>query len=80
MRMGIRGFKLDFCESMRPDLLGLAHNDAPVFADGTNTEVQHTRYARLFHESIIRVLQEEHPDDWYVITRTGGIHESHPYE
>ena len=75
MRMGIRGFKLDFCESMRPDLLGLAHNDAPVFADGTNTEVQHTRYARLFHESMIRVLQEEHPDDWYVITRTGGIHD-----
>ena len=75
MRMGIRGFKLDFCETMRPDLLGIAHNDTPVFFDGTNTEVQHTRYARLFHESMIRVLQEEHPDDWYVITRTGGIHD-----
>ena len=60
---------------MRPDLLGIAHNDTPVFFDGTNTEVQHTRYARLFHESMIRVLQEEHPDDWYVITRTGGIHD-----
>ena len=24
---------------------------------------------------MIRVLQEEHPDDWYVITRTGGIHD-----
>jgi len=75
MRMGIRGFKLDFCESMRPDLLGIAHNDTPIFADGTNTEVQHTRYARLFHEAMIRVLQEEHPDDWYVITRTGGIYD-----
>ncbi|MDE0882093.1 MAG: hypothetical protein OSB21_05815, partial [Myxococcota bacterium] len=75
LRLGVRGFKLDFCETMRPDLIGIVHNDAPVFADGSSTEVQHTRYARLFHQAMIRVLQEEHPDDWYVITRTGGIYD-----
>ncbi len=70
---GIRGFKLDYGESMRPDVLGLLPNTVPVFADGTTTAVQHTRYARLYHECYIGALQRKHGDDWFVITRTGGI-------
>ncbi|MBM4281903.1 MAG: glycoside hydrolase family 31 protein [Deltaproteobacteria bacterium] len=70
---GIRGFKLDYGESMRPDVLGLLPNTVPVFFDGSTTAVQHTRYARLYHECYIGALQRKHGDDWFVITRTGGI-------
>ncbi len=70
---GVRGFKLDYGESMRPDLLGLAANTIPVFFDGTSTAVQHTRYQRLYHECYIGALQKKYDDDWFIITRTGGI-------
>jgi alpha-glucosidase (family GH31 glycosyl hydrolase) len=73
LAMGVRGFKLDFCESMRADLLGISHNDIPLFSDGSHADVQHTRYARLFHQVMIDALREKHPDDWFVIARTGGI-------
>ncbi len=69
---GIKGFKLDYGETMRADLLGLVENTLPVFFDGTTTAVQHTRYARLYHECFIGALQQVHGDDWFVITRTGG--------
>jgi alpha-glucosidase (family GH31 glycosyl hydrolase) len=69
---GIKGFKLDYGETMRPDVLGLLENTLPVFADGTTTAVQHTRYARLYHECFIGALQQVHGDDWFIITRTGG--------
>jgi alpha-D-xyloside xylohydrolase len=70
---GIRGFKLDYGESMRPDVLGLLPNTVPVFFDGTTTAVQHTRYARLYHECFRGALEEAWGDDWFIITRTGGI-------
>ena len=73
--LGVRGFKLDYGESMRPDVLGRVPNTLPVFSDGTTTEVQHTRYARLYHETYLAALQARWPDDWFVITRTGGIHD-----
>jgi alpha-D-xyloside xylohydrolase len=73
LRRGVRGFKLDYGETMRPDILGLVANSLPVFSDGTTTAVQHTRYARLYHECYIGALQQVHGDDWFIITRTGGI-------
>lgn len=73
LERGIRGFKLDYGESMRPDLLGLFENSLPVFADGSTTQTQHTRYARLYHECYIRGLESVHGDDWFIITRTGGV-------
>jgi alpha-D-xyloside xylohydrolase len=72
---GVRGFKLDYGESMRPDVLGLLPNTVPVFSDGSTTAVQHTRYATLYHECYIGALQKKYGDDWFVITRTGGIHD-----
>lgn len=74
LERGIRGFKLDYGEAMRPELLGLT-NDAVRFSDGSTNDVMHTRYARLYHEAFLEVLREVHPDDWYVITRTGGIYD-----
>ena len=73
LRMGVRGFKLDYGETMRADLLGLTANDAVRFFDGSTTATMHTRYARLYHEVFLSVLQEEHPDDHFIISRTGGI-------
>ena len=75
LERGVRGFKLDYGESMRPDLLGLLENTVPVFHDGTTTAVQHTRYARLYHECYAGALQQVHGDDWFIITRTGGLHD-----
>lgn len=72
---GVRGFKLDYGESMRADLLGLGPNDAVVFADGTTTRVQHTRYQRLYHEAFLDVLDEVWGEDRFIITRTGGIYD-----
>jgi alpha-D-xyloside xylohydrolase len=72
---GVRGFKLDYGESMRPELLGLSAEETILFGDGTTTEVQHTRYARLYHETYIEALERHHPDDWFIITRTGGIYD-----
>jgi len=72
LRRGVRGFKLDYGETMRPDVLGLLENTLPVFSDGTTTAVQHTRYARLYHACFIGALQQVHGDDWFIITRTGG--------
>lgn len=72
---GVRGFKLDYGESMRADLLGLGPNDAVVFADGTTTRVQHTRYQRLYHEAFLSVLDEVWGEDRFIITRTGGIYD-----
>ncbi len=77
VRMGVRGFKLDYGEMMRPDLLGAVHNDITSFADGSTNETMHTRYARLYHEAYLGLLEEEHPGDWFVITRTGGIFDQH---
>jgi alpha-D-xyloside xylohydrolase len=71
---GIRGFKLDYGETMRPDLLGL-QNDVPRFASGAGTRTMHTTYARLYHECFIDELRAQYDDDWFVITRTGGIHD-----
>jgi len=70
---GVRGFKLDFGETMRADLLGAVPNEAVAFADGTTTAVQHTRYARLYHETHLQALRAVHDDDHFIITRTGGI-------
>ena len=75
LRMGVRGFKLDYGETMRADLLGLTANDAVRFFDGSTTATMHTRYARLYHEAFLSVLQEEHPDDNFIISRTGGIYD-----
>lgn len=75
LQRGIRGFKLDYGESMRPDILGLLENTLPVFADGSTTATMHTRYARLYHECYIQALNEVHGDDWFIITRTGGIYD-----
>ncbi len=71
--LGVRGFKLDYGEMMRADILGILPNDLPVFADGTTTEVQHTRYSRLYHEAYLAALQSRWPGDHFVITRSGGI-------
>jgi alpha-D-xyloside xylohydrolase len=73
LRRGVKGFKLDYGETMRPDVLGLVENTLPVFSDGSTNAVQHTRYARLYHECFIGALQRVHGDDWFIITRTGGI-------
>ena len=75
LQRGVHGFKLDYGESMRADLLGLLENTLPVFADGSTTRVQHTRYARLYHECYIGALQQVHDDDWFIITRTGGLYD-----
>jgi alpha-D-xyloside xylohydrolase len=73
LERGVRGFKLDYGESMRPDLLGLLENTVPQFSDGTTTAVQHTRYARLYHQCYAGALTQVHGDDWFIITRTGGL-------
>lgn len=73
LQRGVRGFKLDYGETMRADFLGRLANLVPRFADGSTTAVQHTRYARLYHECFLGALREVHPDDHFVITRTGGI-------
>jgi alpha-glucosidase (family GH31 glycosyl hydrolase) len=70
---GVRGFKLDFGETMRADLLGAVPNEAVAFFDGDTTAVHHTRYARLYHETHLQALRAVHPDDHFIITRTGGI-------
>jgi len=70
----VRGFKLDYGETMRPNLLTL-ENQAVAFSDGSTAQVQHTRYARLYHEAFKGVLDEVHPDDNFIITRTGGIYD-----
>ena len=75
LEQGIRGFKLDYGETMRADLLGM-DNRAVTFHDGAGSEIHHTRYSRLFHEAMIGLLKEIHPEDWYVITRTGGIYDT----
>ncbi|MDP2342312.1 MAG: glycoside hydrolase family 31 protein [Deltaproteobacteria bacterium] len=75
LERGVRGFKLDYGESMRPDLLGLLENTIPAFSDGTTTAVQHTRYARLYHECYAGALTQVHGDDWFIITRTGGLYD-----
>jgi len=72
---GVRGFKLDYGETMRPDLLGMVHNEAVSFSDGSASAVQHTRYARLYHEAFIDLVESEWPGDWFIITRTGGIYD-----
>jgi alpha-D-xyloside xylohydrolase len=72
---GVYGFKLDYGETMRPDVLGLLPNDLPRFSDGTTTAVQHTRYARLYHECYLAALDDAHGDDKFIITRTGGIYD-----
>lgn len=81
LQRGIQGFKLDFCETMRADLLGAAHNDLPHFADGATTREHHTRYARLYHETFLQELRKVYPtnddlnDGNFIITRTGGIYD-----
>lgn len=75
LEMGVRGFKLDYGETMRADLLGLTANDAVRFFDGSTTATMHTRYARLYHETFLSVLEEVHPEDHFVISRTGGIYD-----
>jgi alpha-D-xyloside xylohydrolase len=73
LERGVNGFKLDYGETMRADVLGQLANDLPVFSDGTTTQVQHTRYARLYHECYLQALDEVHGAERFVITRTGGI-------
>jgi alpha-glucosidase (family GH31 glycosyl hydrolase) len=73
--LGARGFKLDYGEAVRPSLLGFTPNTLMRFTDGSTPEVQHTRYARLYHEAFLSVLRERWPDDHFVITRTGGIYD-----
>lgn len=75
LERGVHGFKLDYGESMRPDVLGLLENTIPVFHDGSTNRVMHTRYARLYHECYVRGLEAVHGDDWFIITRTGGIYD-----
>ena len=70
---GVRGFKLDYCEAMRPDILGQAINTVPRFFDGSGTDVQHTRFSRLYHQAFLDLLKDVWPDDHFIITRTGGI-------
>lgn len=73
LERGVHGFKLDYGETMRADVLGQLANDLPVFSDGTTTQVQHTRYARLYHECYLQALDEVHGAERFVITRSGGI-------
>lgn len=75
LQRGVRGFKLDYGETMRADFLGRFANLVPRFSDGTTTAVQHTRYARLYHECFLGALRAVHPDDHFIITRTGGIYD-----
>jgi alpha-D-xyloside xylohydrolase len=77
---GVHGFKLDYGETMRADILGQLANVLPRFADGTTTAVQHTRYARLYHECYRAALAETFPpvdgrSEHFIITRTGGIYD-----
>lgn len=72
---GVYGFKLDYGETMRADLLGRFANVVPRFSDGTTTAVQHVRYARLYHECFLGALRAAHGDDVFIITRTGGIYD-----
>ncbi|MCC7073681.1 MAG: glycoside hydrolase family 31 protein [Deltaproteobacteria bacterium] len=72
---GVRGFKLDYGETMRADFLGQVANTVPRFADGSSTAVQHVRYARLYHECYLDALRATHGDDAFIITRTGGIYD-----
>ncbi len=73
---GVRGFKLDYGETMRPDLLGLFPNDVPRFFDGTTTATEQTRFSRLYHECYLAELEAQWPgNDHFVITRTGGIYD-----
>lgn len=77
---GVHGFKLDYGETMRADLLGQLPNDLPRFFDGTTTAVQHTRYSRLYHECYRQALLESYPAalgraEHFIITRTGGIYD-----
>ncbi len=74
LELGVRGFKLDYGETMRPNLLTL-ENDLVAFADGSTARTMHTRHARLYHEAFIAELSEVHPDDWFIITRTGGVYD-----
>lgn len=73
LERGVNGFKLDYGETMRADVLGQLANDIPVFSDGSTTSVQHTRYARLYHECYLQALDEVHGSERFVITRSGGI-------
>ena len=75
LERGVRGFKLDFGETMRADLLGVVANDLVSFHDGSTTAVMHTRYARLYHEAFLGALERVHPGDHFVITRTGGLYD-----
>ena len=75
LEYGVRGFKLDYGEYMRADLLGEIVNDLPVFFDGDTTAVHQTRYARLYHEAFQKALTRVHGDDQYIITRSGGIYD-----
>jgi|GEM_PF-1081346 len=75
LEQGVQGFKLDYAETMRADLFGAVMNEAPAFSDGTTTRVQHTRHARLYHETYQEVLDEVHPSQHFIITRTGGIYD-----
>ncbi len=75
LERGVHGFKLDYGESMRPDVLGLLENTIPQFHDGSTNRVMHTRYARLYHQCYVRGLEDVHGDDWFIITRTGGIYD-----
>jgi alpha-glucosidase (family GH31 glycosyl hydrolase) len=72
---GMRGFKLDYGETMRPDVVGLLPNVLPIFSDGTTTAVEHTRFARLYHACYLAALDAQFPHDFFVITRTGGIYD-----
>ncbi|MBI1945581.1 MAG: glycoside hydrolase family 31 protein [Deltaproteobacteria bacterium] len=72
---GVHGFKLDYGETMRADLLGRFANVVPHFSDGSTTAVQHVRYARLYHECYLSALRAAHGEDAFIITRTGGIHD-----
>jgi alpha-D-xyloside xylohydrolase len=73
LAMGVRGFKLDFAETMRPNLLSLP-NSAIAFFDGSTAETMHTRHTRLYHEAFLGALDVVHPDDHFIIARSGGLY------
>ena len=73
LQLGVRGFKLDYGETMRADLLGAVENNLVTYFDGSTNRTMHTRYSRLYHEAFLAELDAVWPGDNFVITRTGGI-------
>ncbi|MBI5510270.1 MAG: glycoside hydrolase family 31 protein [Deltaproteobacteria bacterium] len=68
---GVRGFKLDFGEDVRPELAGLV-NTLFGFAGGAPIEL-HNRYGRLYHQTFRELLNEVHGDaDSLIIARTAS--------